>query len=181
MPAHTLSLQDSEAFSQLFSRQQIAIFRFIYGLHGGPIQEVEDLTCDTFLRAWKSRRNFSGNEHDALCWLFTIARHLVIDAHRRRMSHRENESERLDEVTLDNMFPSTQYTPEELAARREQFNHLWKIVQALPPDRRELLVLRYMLGWQVKQIASYLHMQENTVSVYIRRSLEKIRHDWATE
>jgi DNA-binding NarL/FixJ family response regulator len=35
-----------------------------------------------------------------------------------------------------------------------------------------------MLGWQVKQIAEILDMEENTVSVYIHRSLEQIRRNW---
>jgi len=181
MQAYNSSLQDSEAFSELFTRTQIAIFRFIFGLHGGPIQDVEDLTCETFLRAWKGRRGFSGDEHDAICWLFTIARHLVIDAHRRKKSHTEDETERLDDATLDALFQSIQQTPEDLAASREQFKQLWNLLHGLPPDRREMLVLRYMLGWQVRQIAGYLCMEDNTVSVYIRRSLEKIRRDWPTE
>lgn len=181
MLADQPSLQDAESFSNLFIRTQLVIFRFIYGLHGGPLQEVEDLTCDTYLRAWKGRKNFSGDDHDALCWLFTIARHLVIDAHRRKVTHPDDSSERLDDITLASMFLSTQQTPEEQASLREQIAHLWKLLQAMPVDRREMLVLRYMLGWQVKQIASFLRMEENTVSVYLRRSLEQIRRDWSEE
>ena len=55
-------------------------------MHGGPREEVEDLTSETFTRAWKSRNKFTGDDHDALCWLFTIARNLVIDVHRRTKS-----------------------------------------------------------------------------------------------
>lgn len=181
MLAYQPSLKDAEAFSSLFDRTHIIIFRFIYGLHGGPSQEVEDLTCDTFYRAWKGRKSFSGDDHDALCWLFTIARNLVIDAHRRRKTHLDETSEHLDDANLDTIFNSSQLSPEEQAAKREQFTHLWSLLRRLPGDRREMLVLRYMLGWQVKQIAGYLCMEENTVSVYIRRSLEQLRRDWPEE
>jgi RNA polymerase sigma-70 factor (ECF subfamily) len=172
-------LQDIASFSILFSRTQIIVYRFIYGLHGGPLEEVEDLTCDTYLRAWKGRNKFSGDDHDALCWLFTIARHLVIDAHRRDKTHRDDSAESLDDTYLDAMIVSVQHTPEELAINHEQYIHLWAVLQGLPDDRREMLVLRYMLGWQVKQIAQYLGMEENTVSVYIHRSLDQIRRDWS--
>jgi RNA polymerase sigma-70 factor, ECF subfamily len=171
-------LQDPEAFSNLYDRTQIIIFRFIYGLHGGPIEEVEDLTCDTFLRAWRSRLRFSGNEHDALCWLFTIARRLVIDAHRHRNAHDEESMILLDETNFQHQAVDPE-TPEEQATAREQFKHLWQIMQALPDERREMLVLRYMLGWKVKEIADYLHKEENTVSVYIKRCLAQIRHEWS--
>jgi RNA polymerase sigma-70 factor (ECF subfamily) len=177
MQASQPPLQDPETFSNLYASTQIIIFRFIYGMHGGPVEEVEDLTCDTYMRAWKGRGRFLGDDHDALSWLFTIARRLVIDAHRRRKSHPDNTTLRLDDSEFDSIFISSQASPEEHATNREQFKHLWQVLQNLPDDKREMLVLRYMLGWKVKQIAEYLQKEENTVSVYIRRSLEQIRHN----
>lgn len=178
MQASHPPLKDPETFSSLYARTQIIIFRFIYGLHGGPIEEVEDLTCDTFLRAWKGRDRFWGDENDALCWLFTIARRLVIDAHRRKKVHLEDNLDSLDETNLNAVFLSSQIPPEESVSHREQFKHLWFILQNLPDDKREVVVLRYILGWKVNQIAKYLNKEENTTSVYIRRCLEEIRRNW---
>jgi RNA polymerase sigma-70 factor (ECF subfamily) len=181
MRASQPPLQDPEAFSNLYTTTQIIIFRFIYGMHGGPVEEVEDLTCDTFMRAWKGRERFFGDDHEALCWLFTIARHLVIDAHRRRKTHLDNTDVLLDDASIDAIYISSQVTPEEQAASREQFKRLWQVLQNLPDDKREMLVLRYMLGWKVKQIAEYLQKEENTVSVNIRRCLEQIRQGWSVD
>jgi RNA polymerase sigma-70 factor (ECF subfamily) len=174
-------LQDPETFSNLYTNTQIIIFRFIYGMYGGPVEEVEDITCDTYLRAWKGRGDFFGDDHEALCWLFTIARHLVIDAHRRRKSHPDDSTAALDDDCVDAMYISSQVTPEEQATIREQFKHLWQVLQTLPDDKREMLVLRYILGWKVKQIAEYLKKEENTVSVYIRRCLQQIRQGWLAD
>jgi RNA polymerase sigma-70 factor (ECF subfamily) len=181
MQASQPPLQDRESFSNLYSRTQIIIFRFIYGLHGGPIEEVEDLTCETFMRAWKGRDRFWGDDHDALCWLFTIARHLVIDTHRRKKAHPDNNVVELDDTDINAMFLSNQVSPEEQTSNREQFKQLWQVLQNLPDDKREVLVLRYMLGWKVNQIAKYLNKEENTVSVYLRRYLEQIRQDWSAD
>ena len=178
MQASRPSLLDSESFSELFIRTKLIIFRFIYGLHGGPLEEVEDLTSDTYSRAWKGRKQFSGNDKDALCWLFTIARRLVIDAHRKKKTHHNDCLEILDDKNLEAMFSSSELSPEDQLARREQFTHLWELLMDLQLDRREMLVLRYMVGWQIKQIAEYLGMEENTVSVYIRRSMDQIRRNW---
>ena len=52
------------------------------------------------------------------------------------------------------------------------------LLQALPRPEREMLVLRYVLGWRVKRIAAHLSLAENTVSVKIRRALEKLRNGW---
>ncbi len=172
-------LQDPESFSNLYARTQVIIFRYIYGMHGGPAEEVEDLTCDTFMRAWKGRSRFHGDEHDALCWLFTIARRLVIDTHRRRKVHPESVALSLDDVNVEWMVFSSTAPPEEQALSREQLSHLWHVLQSLPDDKREVLVLRYMLGWKVREIAQYINKQENTVSVSIRRCLAQIRDEWS--
>jgi RNA polymerase sigma-70 factor (ECF subfamily) len=171
-------LQDSENFSNLYARTHLIIFRYIYAMHGGPIEEVEDLTCDTFMRAWKSRSRFFGDDHKALCWLFTIARRLIIDAYRRGKVHPETEAFSLDDTASNWIVFSNDTPPEEQATSREQFRHLWNILHRLPEEKRELLVLRYMLGWKVKEIAGYIHKEENTVSVSISRCLEQIRDEW---
>jgi RNA polymerase sigma-70 factor (ECF subfamily) len=178
MPASRPPQLDKESFSSLYSRTHLIIYRFIYGIHGGPIEEVEDITCETFLRAWKGRIRFSGDDQDALRWLFTIARHLVIDIHRKKKSHLEETIDRLDEIDFESGFISTKRTPEEITVNNEQYTILWSLLHKLTFEKREMLVLRYMVGWQVKQIAEYLEMEENTVSVYIHRSLDQIRLDW---
>jgi RNA polymerase sigma-70 factor (ECF subfamily) len=178
MQSSRLSFHDSETFSIFFTHTKLIIFRYIYGLHGGPLEEVEDLTSESYSRAWMRRMQFSGDEQDALRWLFTIARHLVIDAYRKKKNHLNDTLEILDDKNLEAIFLSPELSPEDQVARREQFAHLWELLLGLQFDRREMLVLRYILGWQVKQISEFFNMEENTVSVYIHRSLEQIRRNW---
>jgi RNA polymerase sigma-70 factor (ECF subfamily) len=174
-------LLEPEAFSNLYERTHLTIFRFIFGLHGGPIEEVEDLTCDTFFRAWRGRLHFSGGDHDALCWLFTIARRLVIDAHRHKRARHGDSLIRLDDDNFETALQDAAQTPEQRAMDRDEFSHLWSALRRLPEDKRELLVLRYMLGWRIKDIAGYMRKEENTVSVSIKRCLEQIRKQWSVE
>ena len=77
-------LQSVEAFDQLYQSTHLIIFRYIYGLHGGSQEDVEDLTANTFTRAWKARSRFNGDPSAAIGWLLKIARNLVIDDYRRR-------------------------------------------------------------------------------------------------
>jgi RNA polymerase sigma factor (sigma-70 family) len=81
---NNLSLGNLNQFAQFYEKTHLRVFRFIFGLHGGPAEEIEDLTADTYMRAWKSRCSFTGGESAATGWLFQIARNLVIDSHRRR-------------------------------------------------------------------------------------------------
>jgi RNA polymerase sigma-70 factor (ECF subfamily) len=167
-----ISLQDADTFQQFYNRNLMTVFRFIYGLYGGPVEEVEDLTAETFLRAWKSRHRFSGSESAGLGWLLKIARNLIIDTHRhqKRRGYPEDIEQHIVQSNLQN--------PEEQAMTREQIKILWSLLHILSDLQREILVLRYLLGWRVQDIGRHLDMKENTVSVYISRAIKRIRHEW---
>jgi len=165
-------LRDAEAFQALYQRTHLIVYRYIFGLYDGATQDVEDLTADTFSRAWKARRRFRGDPDAALGWLLRIARNLVIDTFRRHKVRGYPQD--IDEYII----PSPQASPEERALLQEEVTTLWNAINKLPYQQREIIVLRYFLGWQVKAIASYLEMKENTVSVNIRRAIKRIRKEW---
>ena len=157
----------ADAFSQLFDRTNRIVFRYIYGIGGGSPQDVEDLTAETFLRAWKARHRFSGDEDAALGWLLQIARHLVIDSYRRRKIITDEHLDAADLIAMDN-------GPEDNMLAREQWNQVWSLVQSLPNQQREMLVLRYLVGWRINRIADHLGIPENTVSVTLRRVMDRL-------
>jgi len=165
-------LDTADEFSLLYNRQHLAIYRFIYGLLGTSSAEAEDLTAETFERAWQARRRFRGNESAAVGWLFTIARRLVIDTYRRQRIRRPS-----DEIEIENLLDANG-TPEEQAFTRQQQQTLWTLLQSLPIEHREMIVLRYMLDWRVMDIARQLKMTENNVSVTLRRILARLRREW---
>lgn len=176
MPGSNISLQDAQAFSRLYEEANLLIFRYIYGIYGGPSQDVEDITAETFARAWKARTQFSGDQNDAVSWLIQIARNLVIDNYRREKGR--------DFVTMDQnqltefLVADNVAGPENYIEHKQQIATLWKVVQSLPIEQKELIVLRYILGWRVNRIAEHTGLLENTVSVRIRRILHQIRDDW---
>lgn len=166
-------LESAEAFSALYERNYRSVYRYLYGFRGGPAEDVEDLTADTFARAWKARFSFSGDPHSvATGWLLRIARHLVIDAYRRSQARIQTEDVPLDEI------PRLGPPPESLLLVGEQIDTLWGLLQRLPGEQREMLVLRYLLDWRINQISEYLEIPENTVSVTIRRTLARLQRDW---
>jgi RNA polymerase sigma-70 factor, ECF subfamily len=156
------------AFERLYLHTHLQVFRYIYSLTGGPSAEAEDLTAETYLKAWRNRRSFKGDESFALAWLFRIARNLVIDASRRSKVQEPPEY-------LEDDISGTGTGLEEDVSQNEQFQAVWKILQSLPLEQREMIVLRYMFSWQVKEIADHLQVTENTVSVYLRRLLIRVR------
>lgn len=168
-----IQLADAGTFAALYEAKNQIVYRFIYGLHGGPAQAVEDLTAYTFEKAWKARRRFTGTEDAAVGWLLTIARRLVIDAHRKKARRGGTHA------SLDNIPPLiSTHSPERRVETNDQIRILWSLLKDLPEKKREILVLRYMIGWPVNQIADHLNMRENTVSVTIHRTLKELREWW---
>lgn len=166
------AILNEAAFTNLYEENYLTVFRYVYGLSNGHQQEAEDLTAETYARAWKQRHSFRGHGQAALGWLLQIARNLAIDLARRRKTR--GTAEELDvELLID---PGL--LPETDVMTREQVTTLWYLLGALSEEVREILVLRYMLGWQIRQIAAHLGMAENTVSVTIRRALKRLQHDW---
>lgn len=155
-------------FQDMYQRHQLAVFRYIYGLTSGAQEDAEDLTAETFLRAWKARQRFEGDMESAIGWLLSIAKRLVLDGYRR--SQRAN--------TLPASHVQVESTPERIALGDEQRQFLFTLMADLPYEQREILSLRYLLDWRVGEIARHLGTTENNISVIIHRTLSKLREKW---
>jgi RNA polymerase sigma-70 factor (ECF subfamily) len=172
MRKQPIQISDPADFSLLFEQTHLLIFRYIYSLHGGPQEEVEDLTADTYWRAWRARHNFQGNDSGATGWLLKIARRLVIDSYRRGKT-RDFEMD-IEKTNI----PMPGATPEEKALKKEQMEDVLALLNDLPIEQQEMITLRYILGWRVKDIGIFMEIPENTVSVTLRRAFKKIRTNW---
>lgn len=161
-------ISSRRAFSELYGRAHLPIFRYIYGLVGGNQVEAEDLASETFFRAWRARKGFTGDKKDALKWLFTIARRQVIDDQRRKSVCP------IVDVDLDGELPGVRIPPENEMVQKEEQEEIWVRLRTIPMPAREMLVLRYMEDWKVNQIAAHLDIPENTVSVTMQRALKKL-------
>ena len=166
------SPSDAEMFIRLYEQTHLSVFRYVYGLSGGPQQEVEDLTAETYARAWKNRQRFNGDDQAMIGWLLRVAKNLIIDRSRRDKVRNVDDAVNIEWLVDPNELPEL-----DIIAR-EQITTLWQLLGSLPEDTREMLVLRYMLGWQVKQIAEHLEVSENNVSVTIRRALKRLQSNW---
>lgn len=162
------SIASPASFRALYERNRLPVFRYVYALTGGSPDDAEDLTAETFLRAWKARHRFNGEIDSAIGWLIGIAKRLVIDEYRRTARASRD-------LPLD---PNTESTPEQTAVQGEQERILFRLVADLPDEQREIIILRYLLGWRVNDIARHTGSSENKVSISLHRTLSKLREKW---
>jgi RNA polymerase sigma-70 factor (ECF subfamily) len=162
------SIASPASFRALYELNRLPVFRYVYALTGGSQEDAEDLTAETFLRAWKARHQFHGEMDSAIGWLIGIAKRLVIDTYRRTVRETRD---------LPTDLPGED-TPEQTAVHEEQQKFLLRLVAELPDEQREMVILRYLLGWRVNDIARHMGATENRISVSLHRTLSKLREQW---
>jgi RNA polymerase sigma-70 factor (ECF subfamily) len=162
---------DGEAFRLLVERYQGEVYSLAVRLVGRP-EDAEDLTQETFLRAFRALRRYDPTRPFG-AWLHTIASRLCIDRHRRNRAKlvsltRPEEGTAGEERTIDLEDPGV--TPEEQAERSELARRLEALVQELPPESRAAILLRHQQDLPYEEIARTLGVPLGTVKARIHRA-----------
>ena len=76
---------DGKSFETLYVRYMEAIYRYIFFRVGDEAQ-AEDLTEETFVRAWEALPKYQHRKHPFSSWLYRIAHNLIVDHYRKRKS-----------------------------------------------------------------------------------------------
>jgi len=162
--------QDKEAFGLLYDKYAVRIFSYVG--HRLPIKaDAEDVTTVIWMKALQNLHRFSPNhEYSFVAWLFRIAHTSVIDFCRKKAVHPET-------VSLDDVIPlaDEQLSPNDALAHKEQFLHLYRAIEQLPPQQSEVVRLRYVSGLANKEIAKILSISEKTVASNLYRGMTKLK------
>ncbi len=153
------------SFDHLFARYHGPIYRHILGLVGDPAQ-AEDLTQDTFLKAYKALPGVCEGAVGA--WLYRIATHTARDALRHRrcltwLPFGPGDEERL---------PAPVGDLATCLATREAVRHA---LARLTPAQRACLLLRARDGLSIDEIAHALRLSTGTVKMTLYRAKERFR------
>jgi RNA polymerase sigma-70 factor (ECF subfamily) len=167
---------DAGAFELLLRRHRAPLFTFLVRMLGDK-ERAEDLAQETFLRivkgaqAWEQRARFQ-------TWLFTIARNLCVDASRRDRFRRTESLDAQgpdDEPAMVDSVPGHEIDPARGAQSARLRPLLQKALLGLPPEQREVFILREQTGVAFKEIAEILVVNENTVKSRMRYAIEGLR------
>ena len=151
--------------SFLFERHNVKLYNYFVMLTGDRALS-EDLTQDVFLRLLRFRHTFKGNG-TFLSWMFQIARNVGIDHYRK---HKKSDS--LDEKFYE--LESTEPTPHEESANRQQVEMLHQAMQKLSIKHREVISMARFENLPLKEIAKILNCPVNTVKVRVHRAIKEL-------
>jgi RNA polymerase sigma-70 factor, ECF subfamily len=146
---------DLGAFEDIVRQYQADVWRFAYHLTRNRAT-AEDVTQETFLRAFRFLRSFRGDAKFG-SWLLRITRNCSMDALRRDKPH----------VPLDHPMPARSTDP---ATRAE----IWAAVRTLTADHREPFLLIEVFGLSYQEASDVLNVRVGTVKSRMHRARKSL-------
>ncbi len=131
----------------------------------------EDIAQDVFIKAWQNLRKL-GNPASFLPWLRQITRNLARD-HLRAQYYRANPPGDIEAVIASVADPGL--SPDDALAEGQEARIAAGVIDALPEESREVLLLYYREGQSSRQVAALLGMQDAAVRKRLSRARADIR------
>jgi RNA polymerase sigma-70 factor (ECF subfamily) len=158
---------DAEAFGRLYDMHVDRVYRHIYYRVGNEA-DAEDLTQQVFLKAWQAIGRYKKIASPFVAWLMTISHNLVVDFYRTRKDRAYLEPE----ILADDSAPS----PERAAETSFEQQRLRRAILQLGGDEQQVVMLRFIEGFEFAEIASLLKKREGNIRVILHRALVKLRN-----
>jgi RNA polymerase sigma-70 factor, ECF subfamily len=162
----------TQALSELYDRYGRLVFSLAWHILG-ELSASEEVTQDTFLRAWENASSYRPERGKVSTWLARIARNRAIDRLRQQQARRENGLVSLEDIPFFAL--SDGYHVEgEVALRQEQQRVRWALGQ-LPREQSEALALAFFGGFTQEEIARALGQPLGTIKTRLRLGMQKLR------
>lgn len=164
------SKYDPEAFSDLYHANVKITYHYLYSRLQNR-QEAEDLTSTAWEAILKNISQLKTNKEAGFkCWLFTIVRNTFYN-------HLEK-NRNADCKELSNQSIDKDPTPDQFLQTQEDKEQINIIIDALPPQQKEIVCMHFFADLKNKEIASILNISEKTVASNLSRAVETLRQRW---
>ena len=152
-----------------------ALLRYVSGLLGPGAAEIEDIVQEAFLRLHRhvlrkgarSLTNLSG-------WLFRVAHNLAMDAGRKRQRTLKLQAHVLADPAVNPEEVGAQPDPAEASGNKEACRLAMAELQKLPEDDRDIVVLKIVQGFTLREISEITGLKIGTVNYRLNRSLRDL-------
>ncbi len=148
-------------FHDLYESYANEIYRFALWLAGNP-SEAEDITSETFIRAWVHKSKIRTETLKA--YLFTISRNIYLQHQRRKKR----------QVVLEDVHPDPAPGPDKLIESQLKLQSVQRALQTFPEIERAAFVLRVQHELPYAEIARVLELSLTATKVKVYRVRKKL-------
>ncbi|HEV8589921.1 MAG TPA: RNA polymerase sigma factor [Pyrinomonadaceae bacterium] len=164
---------DPEAFGEIVRRWERRIFALSFGMLGRE-DDARDATQETFLAAFRNLRGFRG-EAKVSSWLHRIAVNQCITRQRRAKVRSETALEDEAEKNAAVFALPADVSPARAAEYQEVSVAVRKAVCALPPDLRQVVVMKEFEELTFQEISDVLGVPLSTVKSRLYTALRQLQ------
>ena len=165
---------DVNAFEKLVTEYEKAVYAIAQRMTGNP-EDAADMTQETFIKAYNSLSSFRGDSKFSV-WLYRIANNVCLDflrsKSRRPTVSLSAEDDDGEETQLD--IADESQSPELLLERGLTRDAVRRGLDTLPPDYKQILLLREIQGLSYEEIAAALGIESGTVKSRIFRARKRL-------
>jgi RNA polymerase sigma-70 factor (ECF subfamily) len=166
--------QDESARVQLLSHLDAAYNLAYWLMRDG--HDAEDIVQEAYMRAYRRFSTFKGENGRA--WLLTIVRNCSYDLLKRNRTRSRNDA--FDEKVHTTSTTSTR-DPEAAVLREERAELVRNALTDLPPEYREILILREMEELSYSEIASTMGVPVGTVMSRLSRARNRLQQNLSAQ
>ena len=163
---------DTVAFDSLFYRYRDGIYRLGFAITRDP-SAAEEIVVDTFARAYRAIERLEPDD-SLRPWLYRVAVNLSYNRRPRKGVTFSS----LDDGTDD--IPAEAESPSEAAERAERRRVVLECVDALGAKHKVVVVLHYLNGLNLAEIAEIVEVPVGTVKSRLHYALRKLRVQLST-
>ena len=135
-------------------------------------EDAEEILLDVYMKAWKNAAGYSPKRGSVQAWLIIMARNAAIDRIRQHRAHPRPVSLEL-EGGMDAEAPEA--SPEIVAALAQRRRQVRRVLNDLPPEQRDAVMLAFFGGLTHAELAERLDEPLGTVKSRIRMGLMRLR------
>jgi RNA polymerase sigma-70 factor (ECF subfamily) len=160
-----------EALARLYDETSSMVNGLLLRILAHP-QDAEEVLLDVFMKAWKYAASYSEKRGSVQAWLLIMARNSAIDRIRAKKAQPATlsfEPEAFPEPV------SADATPEEASVIEERRRRVQQVLNELPPEQREVVILSFFGGLTHAELAERLGEPLGTVKSRVRMGLHKLR------
>lgn len=165
---------DVAALDELILRHRRALHGYLRNMTGSAA-EADDLFQETWMRVMRNPGSFRGGAFNA--WLWRIARNLLIDRLRCRKPAVSLDDDTAEHGVLLDVLPSPEPDPAHDAGAAEIGAQVAEAVARLPPDQRDVFLLRTQAGLTFAEIARLRRVPLNTALGRMHYAIRRLRRE----
>jgi RNA polymerase sigma-70 factor (ECF subfamily) len=158
--------RDQDAFGELYDRHVVRVYRHIYYMVGSAT-EAEDLTAQTFLRAWEAIDRYQVRGAPFVSWLLRIAHNLGVSHLRAKRETSQLHDGIIDQKMRRDPESSYQQTEEEELVRLA--------ILRLRDEQRQVIILRFIEDLDYREVAEIIGKSVAAIRVIQHRALNALR------